>query len=129
MPRLAEGSNRVPSLPLTIDHHDCHILLGALRDKVQCELGTLVLLKIARERDLTRDERFALPPNLRLLSRYDLNEQVEGWVSLVQQIQWLMLQVEKIETVLAPPSLKQRRERGPGERSGARGGCPVGTSS
>lgn len=43
---------------LSVDNRELHIFLHSMRDKYLKNLGTITLLKIAKERDLERHERF-----------------------------------------------------------------------
>ncbi len=104
MPTVTRYSN------LLLDNFDCHILLCALRERWRTEAGTLRVLRISRRRKLTRVERFLLPLNLQLLSDKELSEQVDAWISLIQQIKHLMKQIEKSELMTTPPAIQKRRD-------------------
>ena len=97
---------------LSFDHRDACLMLGALRDSLAKEHGTLAMLLLTRERDLERFERFMLPHNLRQLSREDLQEQIDAWISLCDQIKWLIKEFEKVERETSPPSIQKRRAAG-----------------
>lgn len=106
MPSVTRYSN------LLVDNFDCHILLCALRERWRTEAGTLRLLRISRRRKLTRVERFLLPQNMQLFSEAELSEQVDAWISLLQQIKDMVKRIEESEKITTPPSIQKRRDNG-----------------
>jgi hypothetical protein len=99
------------SASLSMDNRDLHVLLHGMRDKYLQDLGTVTLLRIARERELERHERFMLPETLKMLSREELVEQIDAWISLCEQTLWLVRNIEQAELATSPPMLIRRRER------------------
>jgi hypothetical protein len=100
------------SASLSIDHRDACVILGALRDQYLKDLGVVHLLRVAQGRDLTRAERFMLPETLKMLSREELAEQYDSWISLCDTTLWIVQQTESLHLNTMPPSLAKRRAAG-----------------
>jgi len=67
---------------IEVSHHNALLIHGALREKYNNALADLGLLLQARTRELTDDERSTLPSTLMLLTREQLVEQIDAWVTL-----------------------------------------------
>jgi hypothetical protein len=67
---------------IEVSHHNALLIHGALRDKFAQAKQDLGILLLTRTRDLEDHEREMLPSTLQHLSREQLREQIDAWVSL-----------------------------------------------
>lgn len=70
----------------------------AVAQQIKRVSAELEILKLTRERDLTRTERWQLPGNLQLLSREELIEQIDPWVSMLMDCQYWAQRFEEIDS-------------------------------
>ena len=80
---------------LRISEDDAHLIHYALSKRLAEAQHTLNLLKIARERELTKTEMMMLPFQLSKDTREELAEQIDPWISLASNIEYLISDVEK----------------------------------
>jgi hypothetical protein len=62
----------------------------ALAQRLKVTRAELSILEISLERTLTQTERWQLPSNLQHFTEEELQEQVESWRSLVDNLEWLI---------------------------------------
>ncbi len=67
---------------IEVSHHNALLIHGCLRAKYTEAVRDLGLLLQTRTRDLTADERELLPSTLYELTRDQLREQIDAWVTL-----------------------------------------------
>lgn len=67
---------------IEVSFSDACLIHGALREKYMNAVADLGLLLAARTRELTDDERSTLPSTLMTLTREQLVEQIDAWVTL-----------------------------------------------
>lgn len=79
---------------ITIDERDSSLLRYAVAQQRKDAVFTLELLKLTKERDLTKTERLQLPSTLRFESHEDLRDQINPWVSLVDNCDYWLRELE-----------------------------------
>tara|TARA_Y100000034_G_C6892579_1_gene410913 strand:- start:193 stop:519 length:327 start_codon:yes stop_codon:yes gene_type:complete len=72
---------------ITINEYDACVIRGCLMTRLKEVRADIELFRIAKSRDLTREERYALPYTMRegglfSLSREEIEEQINPWISL-----------------------------------------------
>lgn len=67
---------------IEVSHHNALLIHGALREKYNQAVEDLGLLLQTRTRDLDEFERSQLPSTLMTLTRDQLREQIDPWVTL-----------------------------------------------
>lgn len=89
------GERRRPQSKLVeISYHSLPVVQHALVQRLKEVEAELQLLRIARERDLTRIERWQLPSNLQKLTQEELAEQIDPWITLRDTIADLIKEFE-----------------------------------
>jgi hypothetical protein len=66
------------------------VVQHALVQRLKCVRAELEILRLSRERELTRIERWELPVNLQGMTREELMEQVDPWITLVDTLEGLI---------------------------------------
>jgi len=87
---LAKGRKFDRHKVVRVHWHDEPIIVHALVQRLQEVENELVILRLTHERELTREERWKLPPNLSRDSREDLRDQVDSWISLKDTLEGLI---------------------------------------
>jgi len=78
------------------DTLDCALLVGSLYCKLNQIIPITDTLKDIREtKSITPEERKSLPITLKDLSIEELTEQVDAWISYVQQVEYLIKVIEE----------------------------------
>lgn len=90
--RPAKRRRKKKNIVLNFD--DCCVIKYALARHLKDTEHALSLLKISKDRPLTKLERLMLPENLQRLSDEELRENVDPWITLVMHIKDL---IEKLE--------------------------------
>jgi len=75
---------------IEICEHDACVVRHALAQQLKRVSAEIVILKLTKTRDLNQEERWQLPANLQQMSRSDLQEQIDPWISLEMTIQGLI---------------------------------------
>ena len=85
---------------LRLDPHSACLIPYALAQRLKAVRQEVEILRLTRERELTDGEKYMLPSHLQPMSRGELREQLDPWVSLADDIEWLMGHIsEKIVKV------------------------------
>ncbi len=79
---------------IEIDSHSTCLVLGSLKRDLKQAEADIKLLMLTRERDLTEDERGELPSTLQTLTREQLREQIDPWISMKMQYEGLIEQFD-----------------------------------
>ena len=77
---LWDKCNEVIHVGLSL--HDAPVVIHALCKRLKEVSQELAILRLTKDRDLTREERWQLPANLQQFSREELQEQIDPWISL-----------------------------------------------
>lgn len=109
-PRKIEETHMMPTLPLALDIYDANTVLYCLEKGLETNKAVVELLKIAKERQLTADEKSTLPFTLVTLDREELIHQYDSWVSLVDHYNWLIGKVMAIRGQLNPVTFSRSLE-------------------
>ena len=83
------------TVKLEVDSHDLWSFRHALGRGLKETIGELTILRKTKDRDLTVSERACLPVGLRQLSREDLQEQIDPWISLQDHLGFWLDRFEK----------------------------------
>jgi hypothetical protein len=78
---------------LQLDDRDAYVIRGALADRVKKVSAELEVLKISKDRDLTDYEKSLLPLSLMKRGREELQEQIDSWVSYLEDHKYLLQKV------------------------------------
>ena len=94
----AEAALAETIVMLKLDKDDAHFIWHQLADGFARVKQELEILRITKERELTKVEKSMLPATLFRYSREQLQEQIDPWISYLQHFIWLMNQM-KVETI------------------------------
>lgn len=93
---------------LRMSSHDAFMFSHALAMRIKCVAREYELLRITRDRDLTRTERAQLPANISQSSREQLKEQIDSYHSLLMSYEFW---AEKVEEHIEEANKRDRAER------------------
>ncbi len=78
----------LPKKVIEVTEHDACVMRHALVQRQKAVRVEVEVLKLTRDRELTREERWLLPANLQTMTRAELQEQVDAWISLLSTIEF-----------------------------------------
>lgn len=81
---------RQPSKLVEVDSRDASLICHALAQRLKEAKNTLDLLKIAKDRELNRLEKSMLPGQFIHATRETLIENIDPWISLIDDINYLL---------------------------------------
>lgn len=73
-----------------IDEHDVSVITHALAKRLKDVTAEFNILLHTRNRELSQEEKWQLPANLQMLSRDELQEQINPWRTLQDTITYLI---------------------------------------
>jgi len=81
---------------LDLEEDDAHLIIFALSKQLKQVKSDLAVLRIAKDRDLTKSERCMLP-NLSIFkpTREQIAEQIDPWISLEDEYEYLIKTIVK----------------------------------
>ena len=85
---------KIEDVTIKISNYYLPLIQYALVKRIQNVENEFAILKISKERDLTRQERWLLPANLQGMSQEELITQIDPWHSLVLDYQFLLKEIE-----------------------------------
>lgn len=75
---------------MTVSDLDAALILPGLKEGLKKTIKDLEILMLTKKRELTEDERSELPSTLMSLSREELRDNIDAWVSLRLHYEWLL---------------------------------------
>lgn len=75
---------------IEIDDHDVPVVKCALAKRLKHVTAEFNILLHTRNRELSQEEKWQLPSNLQMLSREELQEQIDPWRTLQDTIVYLI---------------------------------------
>lgn len=75
---------------IDICYQDAQVVLYSLAQRLKAVNAEISILKLTRDRDLTREERWQLPAHLQQLTQKELEEQIDAWITLQMAIEGLI---------------------------------------